>query len=154
MDWWIAASGATSADGTTATGTHSSAWQTGGVPVADASRHDRDVLPLASCKRGPDVRLVGHGRRGFHTYLYLPTYPPSGRRTRELYVRERAPAYAGPTRRHTRVYKYRRDSTRRISNNRAVKYRRFQPGQTLRLDGFRRVPPSSNPSRDTTASWP
>ena len=74
MNRWIAARRTTSADGSTATETetHSSASQAGGAPVVDASRHDRDVLPLVSCKRGLDV---ARDRRLFYTYLpytYLP----------------------------------------------------------------------------------
>lgn len=120
VDRWIAASRATGADGSTATRTHSSARQTGGAPVADASRHDRDVLPLASCKRGPDV---ARSRRLFpHVPTYLPTHPGDGGRGSCVRVpRARATRpYAPP---HA-VYKYGRDSTRRISNNHAVKYRR------------------------------
>jgi len=54
----------------------------------------------------------------------------------------------GPTHRHTRVYKYRRDSTRRISNKRAVKCRRWAAGQTLRLD-----PPTSTTVVESVARY-
>ena len=67
MNRWIAARRTTSADGSaTETETHSSASQAGSAPVVDASRHDRDVLPLVSCKRGLDV---ARDRRLFYTYL-------------------------------------------------------------------------------------
>lgn len=121
MVWRIAASGATSADSSTATGTRSSARQAGGASLANASRHDRDVLALYG--RGPDDD-VATVRRLFHVPTYLL-----------FHLREEGAAACVNARVCTRpyapqIYKYGRGSARRISNNRAVKYRRWKsPGE-------------------------
>lgn len=116
MVWRIAASGATSADSSTATGTRSSARQAGGAPVANASRHDRDVLALYG--RGPDD--VAPIRRLFHvpTYLFFHLREEGAAACVNACVCTRP--YA------PQIYKYGHGSARRISNNRAVKYRRWK----------------------------
>lgn len=58
---WIAASGATGADSSTATGTRWSR-RAGGAPVADTSRHDRALRTRAR---------RGSARRLFHAPTYL-----------------------------------------------------------------------------------
>lgn len=113
----MGASGATSADSSTATGTRSSARQAGGAPVADASRHDRDVLALYG--RGPDDG-VAPVRRLFHvpTYLFFHLRDEGAAACVNACVCTRPYAL--------QIYKYGHDSARRISNNRAVKYRRWK----------------------------
>lgn len=81
VDRRIAASGtASEADSSTATGTRSPARRAGGVPVADASRHDRDVLSLTPWGRVLDVAQLDG------CLAYPPTYLRE--RGRENCVRE------------------------------------------------------------------
>lgn len=125
---WIAASEATSADSSTATGTRSSARRAGGALVADASRHDRALRTRA--RRGSVRRL-------FHvpTYLFFHL-----REEGAACVNARTRPYA------PQIYKYGHDSARRISNNRAGKIPSMteSPG---RDSGELRRPPPSSPSR-------
>lgn len=108
---WIAASGTTSADSSTATGTRSSR-RAGGALVADASRHDRALRTRA--RRGSVRRL-------FHVPTYL-----------FFHLREEGAACVNARPYAPQIYKYGHDSARRISNNRAGKIPSMteSPGET------------------------